>query len=68
LVFVGSLRAASWNRKVAQELIKVAPHSLQPEIVEIGQLPLYYQDFDDNGNPPPAWTVFRQRSVVEKGE
>jgi chromate reductase, NAD(P)H dehydrogenase (quinone) len=54
-VFVGSLRAASWSRKVARELIALAPHSLQPEIVEIGQLPLYNQDFDDNGNPPAEW-------------
>ena len=60
-VFVGSLRAASWNRKVARELIALAPHSLKPEIVEIGQLPLYNQDFDDCGNPPAAWTAFRQR-------
>ncbi len=60
-VFVGSLRTASWSRKVAQELIKLAPHSLKPEIVEIGQLPLYNQDFDDGRNPPAAWTAFRQQ-------
>jgi chromate reductase len=60
-VFVGSLRAASWNRKVARELIALAPPSLQPEIVEIGQLPLYNQDFDDGGNPPAEWLAFRQR-------
>ena len=60
-VFVGSLRAASWTRKVAQELIALAPPSLQPEIVEIGQLPLYNQDFDDGGNPPAEWLAFRQR-------
>ena len=59
-VFVGSLRTAAWSRKVAQELITLAPHALQPEIVEIGQLPLYNQDFDDGGNPPAAWTAFRQ--------
>ncbi len=35
-VFVGSLRAASWSRKVAQALMALAPHSLQPEMVEIG--------------------------------
>jgi chromate reductase len=35
--------------------------SLQPEIVEIGQLPLYNQDLDDSGNPPAAWTAFRQQ-------
>ena len=61
-VFVGSLRTASWSRKVARALI--APHSLQPEIVEIGQLPLYNQDFDDSGNPPAAWTAFRQQVKV----
>jgi len=47
--------------KVAQALIAPAPHSLQPEIVEIGQLRLYNQDVDDSGNPRPAWTAFRQQ-------
>jgi chromate reductase, NAD(P)H dehydrogenase (quinone) len=60
-VFVGSLPAASWSRKVSRELIALAPHSLQPEIVEIGQLPLDNQDFDDSRNPPGAWTAFRQQ-------
>ena len=60
-VFVGSLRAASWNRKVAQALIALAPPSLQPEIVEIGQLPLFNQDLDDSGNPPGSWAAFRQQ-------
>jgi chromate reductase len=60
-VFVGSLRKASWNRKVAEALIALAPSSLKLEIVEIGQLPLYNQDLDDEGKPPAAWTAFRQR-------
>ena len=60
-VIVGSLRAASWNRKIAQVLIALAPPSLQPEIVEIGQLPLYNQDYDDEGKPAGEWTAFRER-------
>jgi chromate reductase len=60
-VFVGSLRKESWNRKVAKALIALAPPSLAFELVEIGQLPLYNQDPDDGGNPPAAWTEFRQR-------
>jgi chromate reductase len=36
----------------------VAPPSLKLEIVEIGQLPLYNQDEDNN--PPAAYTAFRQ--------
>jgi chromate reductase, NAD(P)H dehydrogenase (quinone) len=57
-VLVGSLRAASWSRKVAQTLIAVAPHSLRPQI---GHLPLYNQDLDEDKNPPGPWTAFRQQ-------
>lgn len=59
VVLVGSLRQDSINRKVAHALIEVAPSSLKPEIVEIGQLPLYNQDGD--ANPPQPWSAFRQR-------
>jgi hypothetical protein len=59
VVLVGSLRKDSINRKVAHALIKLAPPSLKPEIVEIGQLPLYNQD--DDTNPPEEWTAFRER-------
>ncbi len=55
----GSLRKDSINRKVAHSLIELAPPSLKPEIVEIGQLPLYNQDGD--ANPPEQWSAFRNR-------
>lgn len=58
-VIVGSLRKESWNRKVALSLIKLAPPSLKMEILEIGQLPLYNQDPDDQGHPPKEWVDFR---------
>jgi chromate reductase, NAD(P)H dehydrogenase (quinone) len=60
-VFVGSLRKESFNRKMANNLIKLAPPSLQLEILEIGDLPMYNQDLDDNANPPKAWVDFRKR-------
>ena len=60
-VFVGSLRKESFNRKMARVLTTLAPASLTLEIIEIGGLPLYNQDFDDEGNPPSAWTDFRMR-------
>jgi chromate reductase, NAD(P)H dehydrogenase (quinone) len=60
-VFVGSLRRESFNRKMAKALIALAPPSLQPEIVEIGQLSLYNQDEDEGANVPQAWTAFRER-------
>lgn len=58
-VIVGSLRKDSINRKVARALVGLAPAELALEIVEIGDLPLYNQDGD--GDPPPAWTRFRDR-------
>jgi chromate reductase len=58
-VLVGSLRKESLNRKMARALIAIAPPSLKLEIVEIGQLPLYNQDFDPD--PPPEVPAFKQR-------
>lgn len=58
-VIVGSLRKESFNRKVAHALAEVAPAGLKLEIVEIGQLPLYNQDTDEN--PPAVFTEFRNR-------
>jgi chromate reductase len=58
-VLVGSLRKDSFNRKIARELKALAPATINLEIVEIDQLSLYNQDFDDN--PPNAWTTFREQ-------
>jgi chromate reductase len=58
-VIVGSLRKESLNRKVAHALAKLAPESLRLEIVEIGGLALYDQDFD--ADPPQPWVDFRER-------
>jgi chromate reductase, NAD(P)H dehydrogenase (quinone) len=60
-VFVGSLRKESFNRRMAKVLMALAPESLKLEIIEIGGLPLYNQDFDDEGKPPSAWSEFRMR-------
>src|SRR6185312_6416257 len=58
-VLVGSLRKDSINRKVANALAEIAPEGLQLAIVDIGHLPVYNQDGDEN--PPAEWTAFRKR-------
>jgi chromate reductase len=63
-VFVGSLRKESFNRKLANALIAMAPTPLKLEIVEIRQLPLYNQD--DDANPPAASATFKAR--VQKAD
>ena len=45
-VVVGSLRRGSWNRALAHAVISLAPADFSFEFVEIGELPLYSQDYD----------------------
>ena len=58
-VLVGSLRKESFNRKMANALLGMAPPSLALEIVEIRNLPLYNQD--DDASPPAASAAFKTR-------
>jgi chromate reductase len=43
----------------AKALARLAPDGLEMEIVEIGQLPIYNQDLDED--PPAEWVEFRER-------
>jgi len=58
-VVIGSLRKDSINRKLAKAIIALSPKHLSFEFVEIGDLPLYNQDFD--GAPPAQWVAFRDQ-------
>jgi chromate reductase len=60
-VIVGSLRENSLNRKIATELVALAPQTIAPKFIEIGELPLYNQDLDDQGRTPSAWSTFRKQ-------
>jgi chromate reductase len=59
IVIVGSLRRASFSRRTANALRTLAPASLALEIVEIGQIPLYNADLEEQ--PPQEWLDFRDR-------
>lgn len=56
-VIVGSLRKASFNRRMAHALTALAPANLKLGIVEIGGLPLYDEDLE--ADTPSAWSAFR---------
>ena len=57
-ILVGSLRKNSYNKMAANAVIALAPKTLEMEILDIGNLPLYNQDQD---SPPDAWVKFRQK-------
>ena len=48
VVVVGSLRRDSFNRKLATAVAKLAPPEFSFKQVQIGDLPLYNQDYDEN--------------------
>ncbi|WP_138466938.1 NADPH-dependent FMN reductase [Poseidonocella sp. HB161398] len=64
-VLVGSLRAGSFNRKLAETLAELAPDSLSFRFVEIGDMPLYNPDLDGD-TPPAPWA--RLRAEIGKAE
>lgn len=58
-ILVGSLRKASFSRKMALAAARLAPSSLKAEIVEIGDLALY--DEDAEAQTPAGWAAFREK-------
>lgn len=59
---VGSLRRDSFNRKLANAVTRLAPEEFSFQSLEIGDLPLYNQDDDDN----PAEEVKRLKSEIAR--
>ena len=64
-VLVGSLRRESFTRKIAQTLIKLAPATLDLQIVEIGGVSFYNQDLEPS--PPADWLTFRDKLRAADG-
>ncbi len=63
---VGSLRKGSFNKKAAENMIRLAPDNVEMEIVEIGQLPFYNEDLETD-NPPAEWVEFRRKIKTYDG-
>ena len=64
-ILVGSLRKDSINRKVARSICAIRGDNLECEMIEIGNLPLYNQESDDD--PPPEYVEFRRRIAEADG-
>lgn len=60
-ILVGSLRKDSVSKKIAAYVAGLFPAGYEAEFVEIGNLALYNQDFDDENNPPAEYTTFRNK-------
>jgi len=60
-ILVGSLRKESFSKKIAANVASLFPEGYQVEFVEIGNLALYNQDFDDENNVPSEYMTFRNK-------
>ena len=58
-IVVGSLRKESFSRKIAHNVTNMFPASCTTEMIEVDNLPLYREEYDDN--PPAEYTAFRSR-------
>ncbi|MDR5616050.1 NAD(P)H-dependent oxidoreductase [Arsenophonus sp.] len=65
VIIVGSLRKGSYNKKLANELIKLAHPQLQFSFAEIAKLPLYNQDDDEQ--PSKIVQDFKQQIADADG-
>jgi chromate reductase, NAD(P)H dehydrogenase (quinone) len=63
-VVVGSLRKESFNRKLADAVVKLAPSEFSFKQVQIGDLPLYDQDHDAT----PAESVKRLKNEITSAQ
>jgi chromate reductase, NAD(P)H dehydrogenase (quinone) len=60
-IIVGSLREGSLNRKMARSICAIRGDNLDCSMIEIGDLPLYNQDYDSLPQQPEAYVRFRDQ-------
>jgi chromate reductase len=66
-ILVGSLRKDSYNRKVARSICAIRSDNLNCSMVELGDLPLYDQDYDSLPEQPEQYVRFREQIRASDG-
>ena len=65
VVIVGSLRKASFTLKIANALAKLAPDTLQLNVVTLHDISFFNQDLE--ATPPADWVAFREKLQKSNG-
>jgi chromate reductase len=66
-IVVGSLREGSINRKIARSMCAMRGDGLECSLIDIGDLPLYNQDYDGLAEQPASYTRFREQIASADG-
>ncbi|AVV44052.1 NAD(P)H-dependent oxidoreductase [Streptomyces sp. ID05-04B] len=65
LALVGSLRAGSTNRQLAEAAVKVAPEGAEVDLFEgLAEIPFYNEDLDVEGSVPAAAARLREAALA----
>ncbi|MDQ0753179.1 NAD(P)H-dependent FMN reductase [Streptomyces africanus] len=68
LALVGSLRAGSHNRQLAEAAVKLAPEGAEVELFEgLAEIPFYNEDIDVEGDVPAAAAKLREAANAADG-
>src|SRR5690606_5918478 len=59
-IFVGNLRKESFSKKIAKNIVEMAPAGFEFKIINIDELSLYNQASDDKNLAPASSDNFRQ--------
>src|ERR1700751_2156684 len=65
VVIVGSIRKESFTLKIANALARLAPASLQLDVVTLHGISFFNQDLE--ANPPADWLAFREKIQKSNG-
>lgn len=59
-LIAGSLRRESYSKKLAKNILTLAPDDFEFVMVDISDLPVFNQDFDDDGQVPESYRKLRE--------
>lgn len=66
-VLVGSQRRDSYSKKAAYALANLLADRFVFYFFDLGVLPIFDQDADEDGDVPPSWTDFREKVAEMDG-
>jgi chromate reductase len=66
-ILAGSLRKESFCKKTGLYLAGLLPADFTAKLIDLSGLAMYNQDYDDEGNPPEEYRVFRREIKESDG-
>lgn len=67
LVLMGSYRRQAYSRSIADFAVTAFSDECELEFAALDELPMYNQDYDDDGMTPESWKTFRAQLAESDG-